>query len=147
VRRLVGAALAAIVFLSGCGADAMGQEMASVGFPSTWEVAKTTTNSGCVPLGDPHCPSATEYLITPPDLLAVYQAAREAVAAEGYEIEDVRPRCDAPDPGPGLPRCWLFAHKNGFRLDLNVYAPGTDVDAVGVSKADNGTVRVIVSRG
>jgi hypothetical protein len=138
------AVLAALIVVSGCGSGGVEQELASVGFPPTWEVAKTTTNNGCVPLGDPYCPSATAYLVTPPDLLTVYQAARDAIAADGYEIRDFTHDCDGV---PDLPPCSFTAHRNGFNLDLNVYNPGEDVDRQGVSKADHATIRVIVRRG
>ena len=122
----------------------MEAELGSLTFPSSWEQVKATTKSGCVPLGDPYCPSATTYLVTPPDLLDVYQAARDAVAANGYEIRDFTPHCEGV---PDLPPCSFTAHKNGFTLDLNVYNPGEDVDKLGISQANHATIRVIVSRG
>jgi hypothetical protein len=141
---LHGAALAAAMIVSGCGSDAVEHAMAAVSFPSSWEVAKTIAKSGCFPLGDPHCPSATEYFRTPADLVAVYQDARAAVAAEGYAIEDGRPACDGVPDGP---RCWLMGRKSGIRLEVTVYEPGRDVDKLGVSIPDHATVRVIVAPG
>src|SRR6266446_6914907 len=124
VIRPVGAVLACIVLLSGCGSGSFEKEMNAIAFPTSWQLATTTAKDGCFPLADPYCPSVTRYLLTLADLVAVYQDARAAVAAVGFDIEDISPRCDGVPDGP---RCAFFARKNGFRVDLTIYPPGENV--------------------
>jgi hypothetical protein len=119
--------------------------MDAIAFPSSWEFGKTTIKDGCSPLGDPYCPSVTRYVLAGEDLVSVYAEARAAVAAAGFgQIQDISPHCDGVAGGPS---CGLFAQKNGARLDLNVYAPGQDVDQLGLAAADQATVRVIIRPG
>ena len=138
------------VLIGGCGADPAPLQAAVDGLPlpPSWQVAKTVVeggSSGCVTIANPNCPSVFRYYAVSGDLPDLFQQARTALVAEGYEgLEELSPNCDRnTDSSP----CGLSATKGHIKIAVDLFRPGRDVDSLGISVPDHAIVRIIVRQG
>ena len=138
----------------GCGGHDPAPYLAAVDdlrFPPTWRIAHTTVMSqggpnGCIELVDGHCPTITRYFLVDGSLSDSLDETQTAVASQGFvDIKVGAPSCDAAASSVA-PSCSLTAAKDDMALQITLYRPGTDVDGLGISTTDRGTVRLILHR-
>jgi hypothetical protein len=140
--------IALLFSLAGCSGDArpLQSAMDSIVFPPSWETARTVVKSGesgCpIAIADPYCPSVTRYFVVDGDLPSLLEAAKGAIVAQGFgDVQELTPTCDRETTGA---LCSLDAAKGDIQIEIDLYPPGKDVDALGLAVSDHATVRIIV---
>ena len=86
-----------------------------------------------------NCPHVDRYYVASGELPDLLDDARRATAAAGYAdviVSDAE--CDRNGNGA---LCSITARSPDILLLINVYAPGDDVDHLGVSRANQATLR------
>lgn len=110
----------------------------SLAIPPTWEVAKTVVGSGMSFCAT--CPHVSRYYLGSGEMPIVLIEAEQAIREAGYtDVQTFNPNCDANTNGA---LCSITARSDQVLLIAGVYAPGDDVDHLGLARAGVPMVRI-----
>lgn len=145
--RIAATTFLTAALVSGCGGSVAPLQSAAdtLQFPATWTVLTSVEqggSTGCVSLANPSCPSVFRYFGVSGDLPTLYQEAKSAITAAGYEgLAEICPACDRnTDSSP----CGMSASKGGVKVAVDLFRSGRDVDSLGIAEPEHAIVRVIV---